>query len=61
MSNSNYNRTKYWDKQPCKLDPNNAGIGCCQPRICKKCGWNPAVAKRRTEKILEKMGVKTDG
>lgn len=52
-----YNRRKYYEKLPCKYDPSNEGIGCCQPRMCKKCGWNPGVAKRRMEKLFPKKEV----
>ena len=50
-----YNRSKYWEKQPCKFDPNNEGLGCCQPRVCSRCGFNPAVAKRRLDRIVRKL------
>lgn len=49
-----YNERKYYEKLPCKFDPTNPGLGCCQPRMCKSCGWNPDVAKRRMEKLLPK-------
>ena len=42
---------KYYEKLPCKYDPNNEGIVCCPPRRCKVCGWNPSVAKRRKKAL----------
>lgn len=29
----------------------------CQTHRCGECGWNPVVAKRRTERILRKCAV----
>lgn len=31
----------------------------CDPtrRFCERCGWNPAVAKSRLERICRKLGV----
>lgn len=44
---------KRWDKLPCKYDPENPGIGCKQPRRCKRCGWNPSVKERRDREIRQ--------
>lgn len=30
----------------------------CYSRGCSECGWNPKVAKARTESIFRKLGVK---
>ena len=34
--------------------PYNVAIDCYEHK-CNSCGWNPRVAKERTEKILQKM------
>ena len=39
---------KLWD---CQYQMN---VGC-DDRNCEKCGWNPAVAEARNDKILEKL------
>ena len=36
--------------------PYNEGV-TCERRTCTSCGWNPAVAKLRSLRIREKLGV----
>ena len=33
----------------------NANIACSDWKDCKKCGWNPAVAKKRSEQIRKEL------
>ena len=33
----------------------NEGVACFPAGDCKKCGWNPAVAQKRLERILAKL------
>ena len=39
----------------CKFHQDNLGVMCEKKLICEKCGWNPAVARRRIYKIKERM------
>ena len=34
--------------------PHNDAL-ICERKNCRKCGWNPNVAKRRVEELLEKL------
>lgn len=43
---------KYQKEIPCRF---NEGVWCAD-KACEKCGWNPAVAKERLEKIRERWG-----
>lgn len=48
----NHDENHLWD---C---PNNGGVACNpKTRDCKKCGWNPEVAKARLAKIIKNQGV----
>ena len=39
----------------CKYQQNGLGV-CCEKKLyCDKCGWNPAVERRRKQKIEERM------
>lgn len=35
--------------EECSCDPSR--------RFCERCGWNPAVAKARLERICKKLGI----
>lgn len=39
----------------CKFHQDSLGVICERKQNCDKCGWNPAVAKRRTKIIKERM------
>jgi hypothetical protein len=45
----NWKKKKSYKEQPCLY---NEGCSCLK-KECWKCGWNPKVAKARTEKIME--------
>lgn len=39
----------------CKFHLNKLGVICEKKLNCDGCGWNPAVAKQRAQKIKERM------
>ena len=39
--------------------PYNEGVSC-ETRRCTDCGWNPAIARRRSVRIRKRLGVCTD-
>lgn len=39
----------------CKFHQESLGVICEKKLSCDKCGWNPAVARRRTKIIKERM------
>lgn len=39
---------------PC---PQNPGVWCSDQSQCSACGWNPAVAMARQDRILKRLGV----
>ena len=43
-------------EKPCKA---NEGIACSNKINCSHCGWNPEVAKKRTENYLNKCKEET--
>ncbi len=39
----------------CKYHQGSLGVICERKLNCDKCGWNPEVAKKRKDKIKERM------
>lgn len=48
------------EANPAKVCQYNEGVNCPGGSSCKKCGWNPAVAKKRTAAFLA-VNVKNKG
>lgn len=42
------------EKMFCKFHQDTLGVICLKKLTCDRCGWNPAVAKRRKEKLNER-------
>lgn len=42
----------------CKFQQNTLGVMCERKLTCESCGWNPAVADLRKQKIKERMAKK---
>lgn len=38
----------------CKFHQDKLGVICMNKLTCDRCGWNPAVAERRKEKLNER-------
>lgn len=58
-ANRNYETKKYKgrakvDKSKYPRCPNNKWVACHDQTNCANCGWNPAVAQRRKDKLLGK-------